>query len=248
MGAPEELQWSEGIADIPLRDDLELVTRSVAEGSDRLHRTYTAGEGRTLAEASLRSDGNHGREVSSLFTNDDPLLAATAIREMLVGDIFGQFAGLKPLAHTKRISMHGEIAGRNLGIQRALYDFAVPYKGAFVVPMPNIVTPRIATDEAGLDVLRRERPADFSGVFRYMVPGTTNTSVEEFYRKGTFVGKLTTVIPDEFLYEPNVEASDADGALVEFGDTSYQGPTREIRFLKTLAESNPDMAGLILAG
>jgi hypothetical protein len=248
VGTPEDLRWSEGVADIPLRDDLDLVTHSTAERAERFHRTYIAGEDRTLAEMVVRADDNQRQEVSSLFTAADPLVAATAVREMLVSNVFAQSARFTPFTAATRIGMAGEIAKRNLGIQRAFYDFAVPREDAFVIPMPGVITPQFEQGDAELDKLKEAMPVNFSGVFRYMMPGTTNTSVEEFYREGTFVGKVTTVTPDEYLYEPTVEATDAGGAAMEFGDTSYRGLTREIRFLKTLAENDEDMAGLILAG
>ncbi len=232
-------------AGLSLPDDIkDPILYYMSNGEGRFHRAYYDGD--MIAGMTTRPDSG-GRTVDTFIGVADPSLVATAVQEMLTRNILGEFAGVKPLPFTKHVSMPGEIARQNVGFQRAIYDFAVRRSGSFVIPMPNIVTPMLDLEATELEKAKQARPSDFSGVLRYVVPEAQNTFVEEFYRRGQFIGKITTVSPDEFIYQPDVSASDADGEAVILHEASYRGPEREIRFLKTIAEGNPQMAELFFA-
>jgi len=216
-------------------------------GPGRFHRAYVPWTSEMLAGMTTRPDENGGRQVDTLITVADPSYAATAVRRILERNVFGEFAGSRPLPHTKHVTIPAGLAG-NLGVKRAIHDLAIPAEEAFVIPMPNIVTPELKLDEAELEKAKDARPADFTGVFRYVLPDASNTSVEEFYREGEYAGKIVTVSPDDFMYEPVVNAFDSDGNPLDFGDMDRHSLRRQIHFLKIAAENDPDLAELIVAG
>lgn len=219
----------------------------VQRGPGRFHRAYLPWSSEMLAGMTTRPDEDGGRQVDTLITVADPSYAATAVRRMLERNVFGEFAGARPMPHTKHVTLPAELTG-NLGVKRAVYDLAVPTEEAFVIPMPNIVTPELKLDVAELKKAKAARPGDFTGVFRYVLPEASNTSVEEFYREGEYAGKLVTVSPDDFMYEPDVKAYGPDGSPLDFGDMDRHSLRRQIHFLKIAAENDPDLAELIVAG
>lgn len=216
-------------------------------GPGRFHRAYNGyGSDMLVGMTTSPADLYGGRQVDTLLTGPDPSLTATAVREILVRNVFGEFAGIKPMPASKYLEVPSGLADQNLGIKRALYDFAVAHDGGFTIPMPNIVTPTLENlDEAKLEGVREDMPAGFHGILRYFFADSPDALIEEFYRGATYLGKeVTTYDPPR---RPTIAGFDAAGEPVELGNPELRSTEGRVHFLKTLAERDPELIELIVA-
>lgn len=239
--------WPAAVLDIPILDDLELSTVSGVGELGPYYRAHRSASGELVAGVTLHPDGNGSQEIDTLITAGNPAFAATAVRAILTKNLFGEFSGNGPGDPSPYLSISERLAGQNDGVKRALYDFAFAHDGRLVVPLPDTVVMRSSHADTSLEEDREALPDDFTGVFSYVSEEASNISIEEFYRGGTFLGKIIEVHPDEFLIEPAVTIVDEGGEPVELRNRGLHGTPRRVHFLKTMAENDPDLAELIVA-
>jgi hypothetical protein len=249
MGFQGEVSpWPAAVLDIPILGDLELRTEAGEGELGRFYRAHKLPDDELVAGMTLHKDGNRSQEIDTLVTTGNPAFAATAVHALLTKELFGEFSSTGQGDPIPYLSISELLAGQNDGVKRALYDFAFAHDDRLVIPMPDDVVIRSPHADTSLEEDRDALPSDFTGVFSYFSEEASNTSVEEFYRVGTFLGKIVEVHPDEFLIEPAVTIADEAGEPVEVRNKGLHGTSRRIHFLKTMAENDPDLAELIVAG
>ena len=113
--------------------------------------------------------------------------------------------------------------------------------------MPNIVTPVLDNiDGTELKKAKAAMPEDFSGVLRYSTVEDPNTAIDEFYRGGTYIVLIETVRPkDPFKGDVKVFYFDANNEPIEPRNSKLHFTEQEVHFLKTLADSDTELAELI---
>lgn len=216
-------------------------------GDGELGRYYRAHNPETdelLAGMTIVPAENGGQAIDILVAR--PASAGEAVRALLTGELFKEFSGIGNRESATHVSISEEVAGQNPGVRDAFEDFAFAVDGSLVIPMPGPILIRHGKTDEVLGGDSEAPDKDFTGVFSYRSDALEHVTVEEFFRSGRYAGKIVTVEQDEYLYSPSVKASDAEHRAVQVEDGTLGTPLR-VRFLKTLIENDPSLAGLVAA-
>jgi hypothetical protein len=231
-------------------------------GPGRFYRAYSYEQG-MVAGFTMSPSENQGMQIDSLYCMDydvpEASVAASALHKLLTHKAFEDFSGMSipslglSMPALKYIDVPATETQNMKPLARALFFFGLPFGENYRIPMSDrtVFLSRELKQEK-VDEVKEKMPEGFSGILSYAIEGQASVNIEEFFRDRTHLGTITStyggVGGDGNI--KSMEATSADGTEVklftDYTDYTYGDSARQVHFLQTLAQSDPELAAKIL--
>lgn len=225
------------------------------DGPGRFYRAYMVPGDPMVAGITLTPRDKSYFSVDSAYSIDQRGITSSAYHALLIRKFFDEFGGYTPSLSTDNLTIPTAILNTEHGLARAVMDFGLAHDKKFIIPMPGLspLTKEKVTKEHAEETRDQIEDNEVTGTFTYNQiqakgnSGDLEVNLTEYYRRGQFVGSLTTYKAETRLDAVTGHSlMDARGEHLQFFEGAGGDIARHVVALRALAKNSEKAAKLIL--